>query len=172
MFYEFIAAIVSAFAAGGIASGVLWMSKGRLPKWIVPACAGLAMLTYTVWSEYSWYGRMIAGSPPEVVIAWRNETTAPWRPWSYYKPVINRFTAVDKRTIQRNANLPDQVLVDVILASRWQRVARVKVLFDCKANRRADLLTSDIKVEENGAISGATWTDLPADDPVLRAACS
>lgn len=171
MLFELIAAVVAGVALAGIAMGLRWASRGLLPRWIVPVAAGIGMLSYAVWSEYSWYDRVSAGLPPEMVVAWRNESTAFWRPWSYLKPVVNRIVIVDGRTAQRNENLPDQVMVDVILAARWQPTARVKTVFDCAGNRRADLLGKELSFAENGEIIGASWSTLPADDPVLAAAC-
>ena len=171
MFFELIAAIVSGVALAGIAMGLRWASRGTLPRWIVPASAGIGMLAYAVWSEYSWFDRATAGQPPEMTVAWKHEARAPWRPWSYYRPVIDRLVAIDKRTEQRNDRFPDQVIVDVVLAARWQPAARVKVAFDCAANRRADLFGKDVSIGPNGEINGADWRQLEADDPVLKAAC-
>lgn len=171
MLFELIAAVVAGVALAGIAMGLRWISRGLLPRWIVPVAAGLGMLSYAVWSEYSWYERSTAGLPPEMVVAWKNESTAFWRPWSYFKPVVNRIVIVDKRTAQRNDNLPGQVLVDVILSARWQPMARVKTVFDCVGQRQADLVGKELSFSENGEIIGAVWSKVPADDPVLAAAC-
>lgn len=171
MFFELIAFLVVGVALAGVAMSLRFISRQRLPKWIVPAFAGLGMLTYAIWSEYSWFSRLTDSLPPEVVVAWHNEDAAFWRPWSYYKPVINRFTAIDQRTAARHPNVPDQVMVDMVLAARWQQSARVKVVFDCARNARADLIGRNVSVAENGEITGADWITLPADDPVLRVAC-
>ncbi|MBP1849103.1 hypothetical protein [Rhizobium halophytocola] len=171
MLFELIAAIVSGVALAGVAMALRWLSRGLLPKWIVPTAAGLGMLAYAVWSEYSWYDRMTTGRPDSVVIAWKHEAKAPWRPWSYLYPVVDRFVAVDNRTAQRNPDFPDQVIVNLALAARWQLTAQVKVAFDCARHRRADLFGRAGGIGENGEIAGAAWQDLAADDPVLRAAC-
>ena len=172
MLFEFIAAVVSAVAVAGIAMTLRFITRYRLPKWIVPASAGLGMLSYAIWSEYSWFDRVTQALPPEVVVAWSNAEADFWRPWSSYKPVINRFTAVDRRTAQSHPNHPGQVMVDLILAARWQQSARLKVVFDCLGSRRADLLGNDVSVAEDGAIIGADWVNVGADDPTLMAACA
>jgi len=61
--------------------------------------------------------------------------------------------------------------VDLILTARWQPSARVRVIYDCNSNRRADLIGSDISVAEDGAIVGAQWLQLEPDDAALRIAC-
>lgn len=172
MLFEFIAAVVAGVAVAGIVMTLRVITRNRLPSWIVPASAGLGMLSYTIWSEYSWFERVTQAMPPEVVVAWSNAETDFWRPWSYYQPVINRFTAVDKRTAQTHPNHPGQVMVDLVLAARWQQSARLKVVFDCNGNRRADLVDNDVTVAEDGSITGAVWLNLEADEPTLRTACS
>lgn len=171
MFFELIAVLVVGVALAGVALSLRFISRQRLPKWIIPVFAGLGMLSYAIWSEYSWFSRVSTGLPPEVVVAWHNEDAAFWRPWSYYKPVINRFTAVDQRTAARHANFPDQVMIDIVLAARWQQSARVKVVFDCAKPARADLIGRNVSVSETGEITGADWVTLAADDAVLQAAC-
>lgn len=171
MLFELIAAVVAGIAVAGIAMTLRWLSRGRLPRWIVPASAGLGMLCYAIWSEYTWFERMVGTQPASVVVAWHNETRSVLRPWSFYRPVVTRFTAVDKGSAQRHANFPDQVMVDLVLSARWQQAVRVKVVFDCAGRRRADLMQNGVSIGADGAIIGATWTDLPENDPVLAVAC-
>jgi hypothetical protein len=171
MFFELIAVVVVGVALAWVAMSLRFLSRKRLPKWIIPVFAGAGMLVYTLWSEYSWFSRIEAALPPEVVVAWHNEDAAFWRPWSYYLPVTNRFTAVDRRTIQRHPAFPDQVMIDVILAARWQQSARLKVVFDCAGHRRADLIEGNAAVAPSGEITGVDWVKVPGDDPVLDAAC-
>lgn len=171
MIFELIAAFVAGIAVAGIAMALRWLSRGLLPKWIVPAAAGLGMLSYAVWSEYSWFSRATSAMPAGIKVAWKNEDHALWRPWSYYRPVVDRFTAVNTRSAQRHPNQPGQVMVDVVLSARWQLPTQVRVLFDCNNNRRADLLGETVSVSEDGAVTGARWIDLQSDDPVLLTAC-
>ncbi|MFN7103185.1 MAG: hypothetical protein ACK4N1_11280 [Pseudorhizobium sp.] len=171
MLFELIAAVVAGVAIAGVAMALRWVSRGRLPKWIVPAAAGLGMLSYTIWSEYSWFSRATGTMPAGVVIFWNNAERAVWRPWSYYRPVVSRMSAVDTRTAQRHPDQPGRVMVDIVLAARWQPPTQVRVIFDCDGNRRADLIGPGISVAENGEILGARWVPLEADDAALRIAC-
>lgn len=171
MIFELIAAFVAALAVAGIAMALRWLSRGFLPKWIVPAAAGLGMLSYAIWSEYSWFARATSALPAGVEVAWINEDHAFWRPWSYYRPVMDRFTAVDRRSAQRHRNQPGQVMVDIILSARWQLPTQIRVLFDCNNHRRADLLGENISVADDGTVTGVQWRDVEADNPVLQTAC-
>ncbi|QFI68219.1 hypothetical protein [Sinorhizobium alkalisoli] len=171
MLFEFIAALVAGVALAGIMMLIRWMSRGRLPRWVVPAAAGIGMLSYAVWSEYSWFARATNALPPGTVVTWKNESRSFWRPWSYYAPVVNRFTAVDVAHAQRHPNQPGLVMADLLFSARWKSPARMKTVFDCNGNRRGDLLGENVSVAEDGAIVGADWVAVPADDPALQAAC-
>lgn len=171
MLFELIAAVVAGVAVGGIVSGLRWASRGWLPKWLVPASAGVALFAYAVWSEYSWFERMTSVLPKSVVVIWKNEDQSFWRPWSYHTPVINRFTAIDVGAIKRNPAQPDLVMTDVILAGRWRTNTVVKTVFDCKELKRA--VITDVSVLANdGTLQGLDWTTVPADDLALTTVCT
>ena len=34
-----------------------------LPRWLLPAGIGLAMIGYSVWNDYAWYDRAVARLP-------------------------------------------------------------------------------------------------------------
>lgn len=172
MLFELIAAVVAGVAVAGIVSGLRWASRGLLPKWLVPAAGGLAMIVYAVWSEYTWFDRMTNILPRGVAVIWKNEDQSFWRPWSYYKPVINRFTAVDVPGAKRHPAHPDQVMIDVVLAARWRTNTVVKTVYDCANGQRADLVGDAVKIADDGAISGAEWVRVAADDPGMIAACA
>lgn len=171
MLFELIAAVVAGIAVAGVAMSLRWVSRGRLPKWIVPAAGGIAMICYAIWSEYSWADRLANALPPGVVVAWKHADTSYLRPWSFYKPVVNRFTAVDVGGAKRNDKQPGQVMVNVILAARWRANTVVNVVFDCDGHRRADLVGDKVAIAEDGSITGVNWIDLPADDAVMAVAC-
>src|SRR5690606_34910815 len=145
MLFELLAAVFAGLALAGIAMSLRWISRQRLPKWIVPVAAGSGMLLYSVWSEYSWLDRTV-NSMPSVAVAWQSEDRAPWRPWSYVKPLSLRFTGVDRSSVQRHPAQPGQVMVDLVFAARWQPLARVKVVYDCNGHRRADVLDQPIEI--------------------------
>lgn len=171
MLFELIAAVVAGVALAGVAMMLRWLSRGFLPKWIVPAMAGLGMLSYSIWSEYSWFDRMNIALPG-LAVSWKNEQTAFWRPWSYIEPVTTRFTAVDLKSAKRNPNQPGLVMIDILLLARWQPVTPVRVVFDCQNARRADLVDGNVSIADDGSLVGAEWTKLEPDDAALKIACS
>lgn len=171
MLFEILALVAAGFAAGGAALALHRLSGRRLPRWTVPAAAGAAMLAYAVWSEYSWFARTAGALPADVTVAAKNRDAALWRPWTYVFPVTDLFAAVDRRTRRTHPAAPGQVMVDVHLIGRWQPVRSATVLFDCPGHRRADL-AAGVDFAPDGTVAAAAWQPLPADDPVLLAACA
>lgn len=171
MFFELIGTIV----AGAVTALLVWALrrtlKGRLPAWLTPAAAGLAMLLATISSEYGWYDRTRATMPQGLVVAQTVEETALYRPWTYAKPYVSRFVAVDQAAIRRHPEHPDQRIVDLIFYGRWAKLAKVPVLFDCAQAQRADILDG-VDFGDDGAVLNAEWTGLPDNDPILQAACA
>lgn len=171
MLFELIAAVVTGVALAGLAMALRWLSRGYFAKWIVPVFAGLGMLGYSVWSEYSWFERTNIAMPG-IAVAWKNEDRAFWRPWSYVEPVTTRFTALDMRNAKRHPQQSGLVMVDVLLVARWQPISAVKVVYDCTGFRRADMLDQNVSIAADGALVGAEWKAVPADDAALKIACS
>ncbi len=170
MFWEFVATVSMAFAAAGVVLLLNRLLGGRLPRWLTPVAAGLAMLGFTIWMEYSWLSRTLGTLPDEVVVASTNETRAAYRPWTYLVPLTTRFSAVDHGATMRHPQHPEMLLTSVLLLGRWEAGYDIRVMFDCADNRRADLLRG-AAFAEDGTLENAEWRDLPADDPLLRAAC-
>jgi hypothetical protein len=109
---------------------------------------------------------------PGIAVSWKNEQTAFWRPWSYIEPVTTRFTALDVKGAKRHPNQPGLVMVDVLLVARWQPVTPVKVVYDCQNAQRADLVTPEITIADDGSLQGAEWSKVEPADAALKIACS
>ena len=171
MFFELIGTVVAGIATGLIFWAVNRTLKGRLPAWLGPVCAGLAMLAATISNEYGWFERTKATMPAGMVVAQTVEEKALYRPWTYAKPFVSRFVAVDQATTRTHPDQPDQRIVDLVFYGRWSRTAKVPMLFDCAAAKRADIVDG-IEFGENGEVVGAVWLGLEKSDPVLQAACA
>ncbi len=171
MIWELVGTLMVAVAAAGLAHMLMRAARGRLPGWIVPATAGGAMLTFVIWMEYSWAGRIIEQLPEEATVASMNKTTAWFRPWTYIAPLTTRMTVIDHRFDRANPEFPGIVITRLVLMGRWDPARPVPVVFDCTSGRRADLRDT-VKFGDDGAIEGASWWRLPDDDPLLRAVCA
>ncbi|PTQ73306.1 hypothetical protein [Celeribacter persicus] len=159
MLLEFIATISAGVGAAGLMVALRKLTRGSLPKWLVPAAAGLAMLTFTIWSDYSWFTRAQDTLGPDKIVATTVEKQQLWRPWTYFAAVTTQFIALDKaRTTIDEAT----VSTDMYLLSRRGDSAIVPVTFDCLMSRRTDA---------TGDLSEAEWFSMDQDDPILRTAC-
>lgn len=170
MFFELIGTIVAGVAAALLVWALNRTLKGRLPKWLMPAAAGAAMLLATVSSEYGWFARATANLPQGMVVAQTVEEKAFYRPWTYARPFVSRFVVVDQASLRTHENHPDQRIVDLVFFGRWTRTASVPMLFDCAGARRADVVDG-IEFDATGAVINADWRGVATNDPVLKAAC-
>ena len=170
MLWELLAVVFAGLGAGGVAHGARRFARA-LPRWLVPAAAGGAMMAAAVTLEYSWYDRAVEALPPRVGVALAHESRAPWRPWTYVRPIVDRFVAVDGGSVLTHPARPDRRLADVLVFGRWAPPRRVRAAFDCAEGRRADLVEG-ASLAPGGAIRGARWRDTGLDDPVTRLACA
>lgn len=170
MFLELIAAVASGFAGAGFALVINLISGGRLPRWVVPVMAGAAMLSYAIWSEYTWFDRTAAGLPESVEISFINEAKAMYKPWTYAVPFINRFAALDTASIQTNDNVPHQRIADLYFFSRWSPNQVLPIVVDCEVQRMAPLPSAEFN--EAGEAVEAAWTTPAEGDTTLAAACA
>jgi len=170
MLFEFIAAIAVGLGAAGLALILRHLSGARLPIWLAPASAGLAMIAFMVTMEYSWSERTIERLPEGVVVVNASQERSWYRPWTYIKPLTLRLVAVDTRRNRHNEAQPDQIMTTVLLLGRWMPSREIPVIYDCAQARRADL-GEDVVLGPEGGLEGARWRGLAPDDPGLRAAC-
>lgn len=171
MAIELIAAIVAAFGVGGIVFALRKLTRGRVPKWAVPAAAGLAMAAYAIWSEYDWYGRNAAGLPPGVEVAWTQADPSPLRPWTFAFPFVSKFGAIDTRAIAAHPAAPNLKMARVYVFGRWLAVRDAMMVFDCDGWRQV-AVTDGMVISETGELSGAEWIAAPQDDGYQRAVCA
>ncbi len=170
MLLEFIAAIALGLGTAGLIMALNLATGKRLPAWLMPASAGLAMIGFMVYMEYSWADRTKSGLPEGVEVAVTGSSTMWYRPWTYIRPLDLRMIAVDTRRNRTNPAAPHKVMTTVILMERWMPVREIPVVYDCAGHRRADL-HAGVELAEDGQLTGADWRRLEPDDPALSAAC-
>ena len=170
MLLELLAVVFAGLAGGGVASLARRLVRA-LPRWLVPAAAGGAMIAVSVSLEYAWFDRTRDALPPRVEVALTHESRAPWRPWTYLAPFVDRFVAVDAGSVLTHPGAPDRRIVDLLAFARWTPPRRVRAAFDCAEGRRVDLVEG-VTLGPGGAIEGAAWRDTGLDDPVTRSACA
>lgn len=171
MLFDFISFVAAGFAVAGIVLGLnhlLSRATGRrLPKWVMPFAAGLTMIAYAIWNEYSWADRAAAGLPAGSTVIFRNAASDFWRPWTFVVPVTTRIAAVDTRSASLPpAPAPEMRHAYVYLMERWKPFYARVVLYDCAGHRRLDGSAASA-----GDLASADWVPLGADDAGLAAAC-
>jgi hypothetical protein len=163
MFLELIATFIAGIAAAGVIMLINKITGNRLPRWIVPVVAGLAMLGMTISSEYSWYSRTKAGLPQGLAVAQTVENRAVYRPWTYVLPYTNRFVAVDQPATRTNTEDPALKLADLYFYGRWSTVQAVQVMVNCSTGQRADPM--------EGTTGAQIWHDVGYEDPIVFTVC-
>ena len=169
MFLELIATIFAGMAVAGVVMLLGRVTGGRLPKWLAPVAAGLAMIGVTIASEYGWYDRTRAALPEGVVVAETGVNRTLYRPWTYAVPYVERFAAVDTAAAKSNPTLPGQYLSEVFFFGRWAPVSSLPVRLDCTGWRRA-VVASDAALDASDD-SGLDWVSPPEDDGLLVTFC-
>ena len=170
MFLELIATLLAGFAAAGMALLLGKILGGRLPRWVVPIAAGAAMIAMAIYNEYGWFPRTEGNLPDGFEIVETVEARSWYRPWTYVRPFVERFVAVDMPSIKSHPEAPDHRLADIYLFGRWAPVHKLPVLADCAGSRRA-ALTDGVAFAADGSVSGADWASVPADDAIVRSLC-
>lgn len=168
---EAIAAIAAGFGAAGVAMLLRHLSRGRLPRWLVPAAAGAGMLAFAIAAEYGWYDRVRAGLPEGATIVMAPESKTLFRPWTYWKPLVLSVVIADLRRRLENPEVSEISVVPMIGLARWEPGRNWMEAFDCAAGAHV-VLRAGVEIGARGVLSGADWTALTPDDPRLVAVCA
>ncbi|MCA1776169.1 MAG: hypothetical protein R6V30_05985 [Paracoccaceae bacterium] len=163
MFFELIAVIVAGIAGAGAMMLVARMAGGRLPKWLIPVAAGVAMLGTTISTEYSWFSRTSLALPAGLEVVQTAENTAFFRPWTLVVPYTDRFVALDTGNVRANRNDAALFMADIYFFRRWGAVQSVELMVNCETGMRADPGLGD-----GGA---PVWRDALPDDPIVTQLC-
>lgn len=170
MAYELIGAIVAAVGAAGVILLLNKLLRGRLPRWLVPTAAGLALVTVTIVLEYGWYGRVVDGLPEGVEVVWVDQTPQPLRPWTFAVPMATQVIAADGRQVAKHPVKAELRMLPLYRFARWRPTEQAVMVVDCAGNRHV-LLTEGVAISDAGELSGADW--VPASDEMgyEQAAC-
>lgn len=170
MFLELIAVIFAGIAAAGMMLLLGRLLGGRLPRWLTPVAAGLAMIGVTVASEYGWYGRTKAALPTGLEVAETVENQSVYRPWTHLVPYVDRFAALDTATMKTHEAHPQIYLAEVYFFGRWAPVSKRPAVLDCGNWRRA-LVAGNTVFSGNSLPKGLDWVAGGPEDALLTTAC-
>jgi hypothetical protein len=168
MLLTFIGAIAVAVLAACVAF-VIYRVTGINARWLIPFAAGAGMLGFTLWNDYTWFGRNLEGLPETVVVTARGEQSHAIQPWTLAVPVVNRFQAVDLESVAAHPDRDGVRAAVVFLVQRYQPTFTTPQVFDCAGGRRADASVGPF--DEDGLPVESVWRPVPEDDRLLRAVC-
>lgn len=171
MLMTLLGALVLAVAVAGMVSLAFRLARRPVPRGTLPLAAGLALVSFMAWNDYSWFSRTAAELPDDVVVAKTYTFRNFIQPWTMIVPRINRFAAVDLGSIRRNEAAPGVVLVNVYLAARYSPALTTTQFYDCNEGRRADA-TDSLEFGSDGLPVNADWVALEDDDSFLATVCA
>lgn len=167
--------LIGTLMVGVLAASVTFIGFRLLrrepPRWTMPAAAGLAMLAFHISSDYAWFNRTTAAFPDHLEVARTYTKRSILQPWTLLAEPVERFSAVDTRSVRRNPATPELVMADVHLLQRYYPTVTVTQLYDCSEPRRAPV-GPDLEVDAGGRPSNAQWVAIDPADAVRRIVCS
>ena len=137
MFWEIIATVIAGLGTAGIVLSLRLLFK-RLPKWLVPCAAGLGMLGFQLYSEYTWFTHTSSRLPTGASVVAKTGVPAFYKPWSYYHAPVLKFIAVDHVVLPTGT--PDIYETKLYFFERRMPAETANVLVDCKQGLQSELL--------------------------------
>lgn len=171
MLWDLIATLVAGVGAAGIALLLRKVTAQRAPRYVVPVFAAVGMLGFQIFSEYQWFEHQQSLLPKGVVVVKAVTESTPWRPWSYVKPQIVRFMAVDLENASANEQNPQLMLATLYLFERRQAAIAVKQVIHCEMQQRADF-TESLTIPIAGSSLDHHWHPINPDEQALLKVCS
>lgn len=166
MFWNLVATVFAGLGAAGIAMGIRAVTAKKAPKWLIPVFAGLGMMGYQVYIEYTWFDHMQSRLPDQATVISTQEEQAFWRPWSFLVPQITSFTVLDKSSIVRDRPQSDVVRFHLyrFRHSYGGRVTDGQYLANCGSREMVPL-------DSEGTPDTEDMRRLAQGDPLLTAVC-
>ncbi len=152
--------IISIISIGlGIAGCIMAVFKvfgHKSPRYLIPLSAGLAMVIFTIWNEYSWYGRSVETLPDDVIVVKELPASSMLYPWTLVFPSVEKYILMDTLKIQRHKTHQDFVMAETAVISRYADPLRGLHMFNCALGTRADI-SPTTKFDDQGMPIDVTW---------------
>lgn len=149
MLWELIATASCAFAAAGIILmlRVFWKKQ---PKWLIPAAAGVGMLAFQIYSEYTWFAHTSSRLPRGAVVVAEIAQPVFYQPWSYLRAPVLQFAVVDKNS-QTDQQQPQHKITQLYFFERRMSAKTLPIAVDCAQKRYANIINGQIGNWDNTA---------------------
>lgn len=129
MFWEIVATVLSGFLLAGLVLPLRLIFK-KLPKWIVPLAAGIGMMSFQIYSEYTWADDMIAKLPQGSVVVAKVPQSKWYSPWSHAYPQVLQFVVLDTNNITQTDNTKTATLY---FFERRAAAHTMSITLDCQS---------------------------------------
>jgi hypothetical protein len=170
MFWTLITVFIAGFAGAGIGFLLRSLTRQRLPKGIVPVCAGLTMIAATVGLEYGWQNGVRATMAEDLVVISTREQQAWYQPWTLVRPWVRGFLSYSPSETVETAEGSGLLAVQLRIQERWQPQVVSPALVDCENARWTDLRATT-EFDDAGNPVNATWREDDPDVPIVSAVC-
>ena len=168
MIWNLVATAFAGLGAAGVALILRFLSRKKLPKWIIPAFAGVGMLTYQIYIEYTALDLIKSRLPQGVEVLETETESMVWRPWTYLFPMETAFTALDVANADsRTLESGEQVVQFVLYRFEKHHVTQARpqgYLLNC-ANREA------VRLDEEGRPMASPVDGMASKEQVHRLLC-
>ena len=168
MIWEFVATISAGLGAAGIMMMIRLFVK-KLPKWLVPAAAGLGMIGFQVYSEYTWFDHTRSLLPASAMVVAEVPESTFYKPWSYVKPQVLKFVAIDS-TKTASVGENGQVLqTNLYFFERRMSAQTWPILINCQTR-----LQANAPQQNNGeplSIDADAWSKTDYSEKIAQAIC-
>lgn len=144
MIWNLAGVFIIGLCAGAFGYLLLKLSKGRLPKWLIPVCAGCGMFAYLAYYDYTWYEFKSSRMPQGSVVLEEYREADFFRPWSYIVPSVNKFDVIDGQYVRREQDnqLIVQYIVYRFIKDPTERMEQRTQVLNCSTRERVELVGS------------------------------
>lgn len=149
MFWHFVATVTAGLGAAGIALILRSLTRQKAPKWLIPVFGGLGMLSYQIYTEYTWFDHKVSMLPPSAIVVDSQQEQVIWRPWSMFKAQTTVFTVLDgqPQTVDTGQQDVRQVLLYRFEKGVVDKVVTQPFLIHCQRNEMVALSPAGAVVE-------------------------
>ncbi|WP_110655274.1 hypothetical protein [Salinicola halimionae] len=169
MIWHLVAAASASLGAAGVALLLRMLSGKRLPRWIIPVCAGLGLLAYQINYEYDWYGNKRQQLPESAQVVSTDESRMLWRPWTYLYPLTTAFSVVDRDNLVKSRADGERLVEFILYRFEMQYrdvLTHQAYLMNCSARESVPLVGDSRQPDVD------RLRHLASDDPQLETVCS
>ncbi len=171
MLFILAGALLIGVSAAALVALPFRLMRKPIPKGILPIAGGVALVSFVLWNDYSWFDRTRGELPERVVVLDEARYSGAIQPWTLAFPRVNAFVAMDPETARRNENLPGIVMTDVYYLRRYAPTLTSAHLVDCN-ERRSAVMANEPDFDEGGMPRDLEWRDGPIDQALIANLCA